>query len=485
MPYIISRLGMKGYGIYQLASSALSFFMFLHLGMGPTLVRFFSKSIARNESEKLRRINSTAQFLLGGLGLFGCLTIMVLIPVFLKFYEIPDECLKETFGLLICMGLSLFLNLSVMAPQGIVYASNRYDMANFIEIAHHLLRLSLTVALFELIRPSIFFVGLSILLSQVFRFTALFMVALAQVGRAAFFSIRQINKETVNSILGFSVLNLANSIAATIFFQGPVLVIGKVLGTEMAAAFAPALIVSRAMEGILGQTTRPLVPLASRDRERNDGSALGSWAITAGKLAAFVGFGITLPLVAFGPEVIDLWLGDKLVWIWPVVAIMSTGVAISEIQAVNYFLALGGGRINPSVYSQIVMAIAVMAGTIIGTVWLDWGIFAVALFIALCIFFRNTFFLTYAYSLQFSYNYSRYLLAVYALPALIAALCVAGGWLFKTVIPPQNLILLATQGFLVLSSYIFLCWLFLLPTKVKGKIILFVLPKIRVHRHFD
>lgn len=480
MPYIISRLGMKGYGIYQLANSTLSFFLFLHLGMGPTLVRFFSKAIARNETEELHRINSTAGLLLGGLGLLGCLAIIVLSPVFVRFYEIPEEFLKETIGLLICMGVSLFLNLFVMPTQGIVYASNRYDLANYIEIGHHLFRLAVTIALFELVRPSIFFVGLSVLLSQFLRFTALFGVAVRHAGRAAIFSVTRVDKESVHSILGFSVLNLANSIAATAVFQGPVLVIGKVLGAEMAAAFAPALIVSRAMQGVLGQTTRPLVPMASQDRERNEGSALGGWAIAAGQLAAFIGFGITLPLATYGPELVNLWLGEKLVWIWPVIAIMSTGVAISQIQSANYYLALGGGKINPFVCSQIVMAIVVLAGTIIGTVWFDWGLLTVALFVGICIVVRNTFYLAYACSLQFLYSYIHYLRSVYAFPAMIAVLCAGFGWILKIVISSQSLMLIAVQGILVLSFYVIIFWIFLLPRKIKDKIMLFVFSKIRI-----
>ena len=478
MPYIFSRLDMKGYGIYQLASSTLSFFMFLHLGMGPTLVRFFSKAIARNDTEELRRINSTAQLMLGGLGLIGCLVMMILTPAFIRFYEIPDEFLKETVGLLMCMGLSLFFNLWVMSPLGIVYASNRYDLANLIEIGSHIFRLAVVVILFELIRPSIFFVGLSMLLSQVFRYASVFGVAFMSAGKAAFPSLKKINKKSVHSILGFSVLNLTNSIAATCFFQGPVLVIGKVLGAEMAAAFAPALIVSSAMQGILGQTTRPLVPVASQDRERNDGSALGSWAISAGQLAAFVGFGITLPLVAFGPELINLWLGEKLVWIWPVIAMMSTGVAISEIQAANYFLALGGGRINPSVYSQIVMAIAVLIGTTIGLVWLGWGIFAVSVFIAACALLRSTIYLSYAYSLQFSYKYISYLWAVYGLPALLTIFCVIFSLFLENLITSKSMLMIIIKLFLVFMSYCLLCWLYLVPSIFKNKISLFLTKKL-------
>ena len=47
LPYAIWRLGDEAYGLFQLARSALVFFMFLQMGMGPTLVRFCAKAIAK------------------------------------------------------------------------------------------------------------------------------------------------------------------------------------------------------------------------------------------------------------------------------------------------------------------------------------------------------------------------------------------------------------------------------------------------------
>lgn len=477
MPYCINRLGEQGFGVYQLARSALVFFMFLQLGMGPTLVRFCAQAIAKGDEEQIRKISSTAHLLLGGLGLIASLLCLTLIPVFIRFYEIPLELVRETTGLLICMAMSLFLNMTFIVPKGLVYGVSRYDLANGVEICGHLLRLGIIIALFELIQPSVFFIGIAILSTSLFRFVALFFIGVKQLGRSVCFSFRYFSRETMHLMLGFSMLNLANSVAASLVFQGPVLIIGKVLGEEMVTAFAPALLISSAMQGFLGQTTRPLVPLASQDREENGGAALGKWAIQMGQLAAFVGFAIVLPLATFGPEVMTLWLGEELTWIWPVVAVVTTGVAVSQVQAANYFLALGGGGIKPTVYSQIALAVAVCAGTLIGTVWFGWHLFAVALYLGSCIFVRNTFYLAYAYSRQFSYDYGRYLWAVYGLPSSIATGCIASGWALKLVMSPNNLLLLLVEGALVFSAYGVFCWILLVPKPLQKRLVALVLYK--------
>jgi O-antigen/teichoic acid export membrane protein len=479
LPYIISRLGQSGYGIYQLARSAVVFFMFLQLGMGPTLVRYFSRVIARGSPRGIAQISSTAQLLLGGLGLIAAILCVVLIPVFIRFYEIPPESVRSTAFLLTCMAISLFLNMSVIIPKGIVFGTNRYDLANLIDIIWTVLRLVLVVALFELVRPSIAFIGVSYLLSDILRYGAYYGLAFKNIGRAFFFSIRYVKRSTMHSIFGFSMLNLANSVAQTVVFQAPVLIIGKLLGKEMVTAFAPALLISSAMSGFLGQTTRPLVPFASHDRENNKGLSLGRWAVVMGQVAAFVGFGLVLPFAIFGPEIIRIWLGEDLVWIWSVIAVMATGVAISQVQAANYFLALGGGDIKPTVYSQMVMAVAVLFGTYLGILVFGWHLFAVALFIGVCIFLRNTIYLAYAYARQLKYKYVRYLGVVYGVPGSILIICVLIGWALKSALPPLNWIILFLELSAVCACYISMYWFILVPGKDKKRIVTYGLMKLK------
>jgi O-antigen/teichoic acid export membrane protein len=482
MPYIISRLGTQCYGIYQLARSALVFFMFLQLGMGPTLVRFFSKAISKKNIEELREINSTAQALLGGVGLLATFLALALIPVFVEFYNIPGELRVDTIGLLICLSLSLFLNMTIIVPQGLVFGCNRYDLVNWIDISTHVFYLLFTIVLFELLYPSILFAGLAILTAQIFRFTALFSLAFRYNGTVALFNPRKVSKKAIRSVLGFSMLNLSNSLGAAVFFQTPVLIIGKVLGEEMVTAFAPVILISNAMQSFLGQITKPLVPMASQDREQNQGDNLGKWSISFGKMAACIGLGVTLPFASFGSDLICFWLGSDLSWIWPSVAIMATAVAISQVQASNYYLALGGGHIKPTVYSQIVMATLSFISILYGATFLNWDVFNIVLFMAVAVFVRNTIYLAYAYSRQFSYVYMNYLLNVYGVPFVITAFCIGIGWGLKLTFPATNLFVLSLEISIVIVIYAIISWFFMLPKQFKNVTIKWVLMKLRVFK---
>lgn len=189
MPYVIARLGAEQYGVYQLAGSSVVFFMLLQLGMGPTLVRYFAKAVARGSREEIARTSSTAQALLGSLGLLAAFLCLALIPFFIRFFNVPPEAARATVFLLMCKAASVFLNLTLIIPKGIAYGTNHYDLANLIDIAASVLRLAAVAVFFECIHPSVGFIGLAYLLADVFAYCAYYTLAINKVGTVALFSV--------------------------------------------------------------------------------------------------------------------------------------------------------------------------------------------------------------------------------------------------------------------------------------------------------
>ena len=479
IPYAISHLGKQEYGFFQLGRSAIAVFMFLQLGMAPTLVRFCSQAIAAKDKDEIAKISSTAQLFLGSLGVFGMFIALALIPVFISFYEVPDYLVAETRGLLICMAISLLLNFLFIVPNGLVFGANRHDSANILNTVCNFMRFGLVIGVFELIRPSLLLFGLVILTMQLVRLLGIFFLAVKYVGPTVVFSFKRISKSSFRKMTSFGSLNFINTIAASVVFQGPVLIIGKFLGEEAVTAFAPALLISQSLQGFLGRVSAPLVPLASRDLHANNGARLGQLATKVGQVAGIIGFGCTIPFCVFGQEITGLWLGEQLSWTWSVIAVMSTGVAISQIQGVNYYLAIGGGSIKPTVISQVVMAIIVFGGTVFGTAYWGWGIFNVALFLGVCIFLRNTLYLAYAYSKQFSYHFLTYQWKVYIQPALAAVVCIAVGYVLNIIFKPDKFFVLGSNIVIVMGLFAALNWIFILPEETKN-----LLPLNRITKLF-
>lgn len=466
----MGRLGLEAYGISQLAQSALVFFGFLQLGMGPTLIRFCSQAIAKEDQEEIRKVSSTAQAILSVLGMAGMLGIIGFIPFFLKLYEVPETLTFDASMLLLCMAASFFLNFILIVPQGLSLGSNRYDLVNTVGIIASLLRFGLVVLAFEIASPSLFLLGMSILLAQVFRVVSLFTIAAIQVGRPAFPSLGAMNRGTLRSLFGFSVLNLINAMACSLVIQGPVLIIGKTLGVEVVALFAPAVLVATAMQGVLSQISSPLVPLASQAQAENCPQKMGNWSIIIGSFTAVVGLAATLPLCVFGKEIMGLWLGSDMTHVWISVAIMATGAVVSQIAAANYSLSLGGGCIRPIVYSQVVLGIITSVGVMLGTMFFGWHLLGIAVFITTCRCFRNIYYLTHAYAKQFVYSTSNYLWLVYIKPLLLFFGMAGCGFVVRMLIFPDQLLLLGVDICIIITIYLALSWHFVIASEIKSSV---------------
>jgi O-antigen/teichoic acid export membrane protein len=319
--------------------------------------------------------------------------------------------------------------------------------------------------------PTLFFFGLAIVISSMLRLISAAWFSWGLIGKALILCPRNIRKSVARNLSGFSALNFINSTAASVTYQSPVLIIGKILGQESVTAFAPILLVSQGLVGFLQQTARPLVPLASRDKTNNGGKGLADLSTTSGILMSFLSFLFLIPLGVAGNTLIGLWLGSEFVWISTSVFIMAFGVVIAQIQSTNFCLALGSGSILPSVISQVIISIIVIICLIIGTSFLGWGVFEVSLCISLCLAARSVGYLAFAFCSQFSCNYNRYMTLVYIKPTIIAIFCIYFGVSIIKYGTFSNIVLTVFSCLSTIILYVFIFWKVALRGEDRDKII--------------
>jgi len=473
LPYNISHLGKDVYGISVVAVSATALLQFLSLGMGPALLRFFSQAIAKKDQEEMIVLSSTSQLLLGGLGIVGFLIILAGTPWFIWFYEIDPEHQLETRYLLLCMGISFFLQFHSIVFTNIVLAGNRYDLVNLRSVISSWLRLGALFFLYSFFTPSLTLFGIALLFGGVYNYLTLFWFCFREHGsRVAFFSPKKITWSRLPSVFAFSGYSMLNSIFFAASIQIPIMIIGKTLGKEMATAFAPAVLIATNLSLILGQIASPLAPLAGRDAVETGGKNIARWAILMGQLVACVGYGCIFMAIIFILDVLRLWLGNDFIWTSSVVVVLISGIVYASIQAVNYNLALGASSIAPVAYSSVVMAVLTSLGTLLGTMYWNWSLLEVALCITIVRILRNTFFLSWIYSNLFSYDFSDYFNKVYIKPALPGLLTYLFFLVLRQFVFPLNagLVVLGMEIASIAFVYVIFTWFFGLGKEIKTSV---------------
>ena len=429
LPFVIHHLGQERVGVFQLGRSSLVFLSLLQAGMGPALVRFTAQAFASDNHENIRQIGGTAAVVLGSLAfLTGGLSV-ALIPTFLKAYGLDGavDLRVDTVRFLALLSASLTVNMLALVPQGLLLGANRYSFDNFVTCMDQILRILFMVASFHFKSPSLTLLGLSIFVSGVIRLTLLIVAVNRGVRIQGALSPRNARLAMARSIFSFSAWTFAGTIAASIIAQGPNLIIGKQIGPAAVALLAPVFLISLSMQQLLGNLSKPLVPLGSRARQTGRDSDLGRMSIVVSQVISLVGLAMALPISVLGYDWIACWLGADLAWTWKMAAVMGVGTALAQSQFANYFLALGGGDIRPMIKSQFLLAVVSCCGLWAGIRWFEWGLMSCVLFITGCKCLRNIVYLTWAYSRSLHYSISSFAWSVYVLPAGLALMC-AGAW---------------------------------------------------------
>ncbi len=469
LPYAMWRLGITAYGVYELAASIIVFLQFLQLGMSPTIIRFCNQSIATNDYDLLRKISSTAQLVLGVLGLVGMFGVVALTPFFLGFYGISKELHSQTIGLLCCMSLAFLVRMLLIVPNGLILGNNRYDLTNGVEIAANVLRLALVVGVFETFGPSVFVFGLCILSTQLFRLVACFFLAIRLNGSSVLFSTRHVDFNTLRSITGFSLLMFVNSVALYMVMQLPILIIGKTLGVEYVALLAPAKLLASTLSGVLVKICTPLVSVASQLKAKNRFEDFGRWTISIAAMVSLIGLGLALPFCTYGDRILQLWVGAEVAAIWVMVAIFVLGAVVAQTAGVIHYMALGSADMRPAVYSQIAVGCIASIGVTVGTIYCEWGLLYSVCFLLGCRVLRNLLVLTLAYSKHLNYDVLQFLRLVYMRPFIALLFACAVAWGGRKIWQSDSVF--ATGFGLTITLAVYVCLaIMLMPPTIKKRL---------------
>lgn len=472
LPLNLHYLGDELYGFTTLVTSFIAIFQIMSFGLPASLLRFFSLAIARKDDNELRRINSTSQFLLSGLGVLGALIALCCYPIFISTYEIQNCRQAELFFLFCTMAFSFAHTFFLIPFYAFIQAKNRFDLGNYNRSISNMLRLITLLAGYSLFPPTLYIYAASNLVSSIYQIISILYLAGSLDRNNAFFQKKYFSLSLLPSLFSFSFLTLIDSFCFSMAIQGPILVMGKTLGPKMVASFVPATVLCSFFASLFSSICVPLTPLSSKNDVEKQGNNLGQWTIDIGEVLSLVGSLLVVIFIICGRDIITLWLGDEMVWICPTVVVMIAGLSISSIQTATYSLALGSKTIIPFVCSSVTMSVCTTAGALVGTKFFNWGILEVAQCIAVTRILIYSVYITGTYSRIFHYDYLKYLWCVYFKPILLAALTVCLTLGIQTLLPQYrpSLFKLIPVVFILSLFYAVIGWKWFLSPEIKCRI---------------
>lgn len=135
IPFIVNTLGDARAGILSLAWMTLGYFALFDMGLGRATVKFIAEALGKGEAEKLPGIVWTSLATQVLLGFVGTMVLAALTPVLTeKVFKIPHLIIGEAKISFLILAASVPILLASSVLQGVLEASQRFDLSNLVKV---------------------------------------------------------------------------------------------------------------------------------------------------------------------------------------------------------------------------------------------------------------------------------------------------------------------------------------------------------------
>jgi O-antigen/teichoic acid export membrane protein len=339
-PLLLNTIGKIEYGIWVLIFNFISYFYLADFGINSAIVRIYSKYKILDDAIALKSIVTISYGVIFILNIFIMLILFSFENSIYRFLEFDINYVDIYSVLFIIAIIELTSQLILRINYGIIQAKHRFDITYNFNAITALLRI----------------VGISLLIIfdkfNIINFALIYSFSKFIVDLYSFKILQQelkgfqikLQKNIAKELLNVGSSSLITSSAGVIYNSLPILLFGKLFGTENVFLYsipiAVMLIISRLLNSI-HIAIAPRVSELSALRQDKQIAELGSYG---GKISFFLMF-ITLSFfIFFGIEILYIWLGNntlnysELINIYNILMLLLIYLSLARLQITNNFI---------------------------------------------------------------------------------------------------------------------------------------------------
>jgi O-antigen/teichoic acid export membrane protein len=356
-PFLIHRLGESIYGLWILIAALTGYFGLLDLGIRGSVGRYIAFHRAQQDFNAVNAVLNTALVLLCGVAGVACLATLISVWLFPHVFEIPAGYHNPARIALLIVGLNLALTFPVAIFDSVLWALQRFDLLNIVDIPVGILR---TVLVF-------YFIGRGdglIALANI----AIAMTALAAVIKAIMsfwiepqlrLNLRFAGMATARKIYGYGIWSFLLAAAREGRGQLSPVLIGALLNVSFVTVYSIASrLIGYATQFVIA-STGVLTPVATTLHAQEKNEQQQKLFVEGGKYCSAVALYFALLFIVLGRSLIRVWVGPELVaqGAGTLLDILVIGEIIPMSQWVTYSMILGMARHKLSAWVAVVEVI--------------------------------------------------------------------------------------------------------------------------------
>jgi O-antigen/teichoic acid export membrane protein len=456
VPYFISTLGVAAYGLIPLAGSITGYVAIVVQSLNITVSRFLTVDLQRNDFVAANRTFNTAFF---GLAILIALSmpIVIIVSWFVPvIFNVPAGQETGAIILVLCASIAFFISSLTGTYTVQLFAYNRLDLTNLVNILSILVQVGLIVLLFGIFGPNLMFVGGAYLGAAIA--TSLIAIILAKrVCPHLCLSLNSFDRSKVKDLWEMGGWVLIGQIGTLLFLQIDLIVVNLLFGATSAGEYAIVLKWSNTLRTIAGVLGGVLTPIILTYYAREHTEKLIRVTKSAVKL---MGLAMALPIGlvwGFAPQILTVWVGEQYAFLAPLMVLMTVPLMINLAVTPLFSINTAYNKVRLPGIVTLIMGIANFALAVLLALFSGWGYYGVAAAGAIVLTLKNAVFTPWYATKVIGVGVHTFTSAMF--PGLVAGLLLGGiATVLGIYLPLYTLIPLIVTSIVLSLLYSILMW---------------------------
>ena len=353
-PWMINSIGKENYGLYILATSVITLFMF-DFGLGTSVTKFVSQFLAEGRQDK---VNNFMGLVLKIYLAISVILFFILVSVYFFIPTIYQELTPEeidkfkiVYAIAACFSVISF---PFIPLDGIITAHEHFIQLKFCELFNKLFLVS-TMAICLLAGYGLYalvtvnaIAGLLTILLKVFvikRYTQLRP------------NIQYYEKEAFHEVVGYSWWVTVGILAQRLIFNIAPTILGMVSGSVEIALFGIASVFEAYVYTFSSAWNSLFLPRVTQMTLKEDRESILSLMTKVGRIQIMIIGLIVIGFVSLGGEFVTLWLGQGYEKVYPTVVLLIIPSFFHLPQLIGGNAILAMNKVKQQAYVFVIMGV--------------------------------------------------------------------------------------------------------------------------------
>lgn len=365
-PVLVKKLGVSVYGLIPIALFLTFYMGVIAQSLTASVNRFLIEKFISNEIQQASEIFSTSFTLI--VFYVSILSALLLLPILHigYFLNIPTGYQSDAINLFLAVLFSFAIAMLSSSISVSMYAKNRIDLMQIGNIVRNISKVSAIFIFLEMGFVSLTFIGISIILSEVFYL--LYAIIIWRILTPELeIKLKFFKKNRAKKITAFSGWVFFDQIGTILFLKTDLILVNMLMGSKANGEYSVATQFSDLLRSMAGLVASSLGPVMVIMYEKQQLKQLADITIAFVK---FLSLTLAVPIIilcVYSKEILDLWLGADFVKLAPLMTLMvlpliinlgtlpilSINIAVKKIKipaVVNIILALSGIFLSLIIY---------------------------------------------------------------------------------------------------------------------------------------